>query len=258
MMTRLRQLYWASVLLACAAQAHDGLRACGGANEWPPASYFVTGANGETETVGYSIDVLRAALLAREHGVAITLLPWARCLQAVRQADIDIAMSAFYSEERARDFYYSRPYYLLHPGYVRFGPRRADDPKPAAALQHERVCGINAFNYSWSGIAPERIDTLSNDYVSVVQKLRRGRCDAVLDQVEVGQALIHLQRHGFARGQFSVIALPGATPVPIHFMVSRKHPRAAELLAELDAGIAALQRRNALAPMLRRHLLPQR
>jgi polar amino acid transport system substrate-binding protein len=66
---------------ALAVQDPEPVSACGGANEWPPSSYYVRRDGQPTAQVtGFSPEVLAAALEGSRFAVRAELLPFARCL----------------------------------------------------------------------------------------------------------------------------------------------------------------------------------
>jgi polar amino acid transport system substrate-binding protein len=97
--------FWLLALVLAQAPVHASdlqVRACGGANEWPPSSYF-TRRDGRltTEVTGYSPDVLAAALQGSRFQPQVTLLPFARCLAEARAGhDMQIVMAAFHNPQR--------------------------------------------------------------------------------------------------------------------------------------------------------------
>jgi len=101
------------------AQESATVGICGDSGEWPPYIYFERDEGKKTERVaGFSIDVIGEVLDEEGIDYTIELLPWKRCLRNVEAgAASQIALDASYSEERAKSYFYSRPYYTVEPYY---------------------------------------------------------------------------------------------------------------------------------------------
>jgi len=106
-MTRL--LFFIYCLTIAPFAAAVSLVACGGENGWPPSSYFGPPQHQNARPVlGYSPDVLHAALSAGPYRPEFVLLPFRRCLSLAEQGrQVQVVMGATFSDERARLFLWS-------------------------------------------------------------------------------------------------------------------------------------------------------
>lgn len=233
------------LLLAWPLLRAETVVACGGENGWPPSSYFGPPQHNNARPVlGYSPDVLHAALLGSAYRPDFVLLPFRRCLSLAEQGrQVQVVMGATFSPERARLFLFSRHYLHLRPALFLW-------PGAAASLP---LCGLTGFNYAPFGLKPEEVDEGSSSYLLVMKKLQAGRCRGFAEFAEVGRGLQLLGLLGPEGGRLQLRLLPGLVPVPLHFMVSRRYRGAGALLQQLDVQLAQLERGGQLSAMLSRH-----
>jgi polar amino acid transport system substrate-binding protein len=243
----------ASAARAAAITVH----ACGGANEWPPSSYFVR-RQGQptTEVAGFSPDVLAAALQGSGFAPQVAMQPFARCLAEARAGvEIQVVMAAFYNDERAKAFLYSDPYLLLNPRAYFLSARWPGGLSLTTLKDLERyqLCGLNGISYAHLGAAAQQVYTGAQDYASLVRMLRAARCDVFVESEEVIQGFRLLGHAELMDPQLASAPIPGVLPLQGHFIVSRNYPQAQALLDAINSGLQRLRRGNQLAPMLHKH-----
>lgn len=241
-------------LLPAAAVA-ERITACGGENEWPPSSYY--DRQRPERVVGYSPDVLRAALKGSDYQLNVILLPWARCLALAKSGSgIQIVMGATRSAEREAQYWITQPYLELNPQVYYLADRY-----PAGARIRERddligvkVCGLLGFNYSYLGLDPAQLDAGATDYPSLIAKLRVGRCEVFVENAEVVSGFRKLLHASLSDPQLRKAALQGIPTVNASFLVSKSLPNAQDLLQTLDRGIQRLRQQGELKRLLKPHL----
>ena len=67
---------------------------------------------------GFLSALTRAAVDAAGYESRIQFMPWARALLEVRQGDREVLMGAYYTDERARVYWYSEPVYETRVGLI--------------------------------------------------------------------------------------------------------------------------------------------
>lgn len=244
---------------AANAQAFD-VRACGGANEWPPSSYYVRRDGQPTaEVTGYSPQVLAAALQGSRFNVRAELLPFARCLADARAGrTMQVVMAAFHNPQRAEAFFYSQPYLTLNPRAYFLAEQwpKGLNLRSLDDLAGLRVCGLNGISYAHLGPAEKNVYTGAADYAALVRMLQARRCDVFVESREVIDGFRMLGTPELSGGSLAHSAVPGVVPLQVHFIVSRQYPQAQVLLATIDEGLKRLQRENKLQAMLLKHQSP--
>lgn len=230
------------MLFAANCQAADSIRACGGDSLWPPMSYL----NAKDNSVqGLSIEVLKAIFTPTPD---IKLRPWARCMAEVEmQQGADLLMSSFKTTEREQKFYFSRAYFSLTPAYFFAKKRFKTAPiSQLADLNQYKVCALHGAAVSYTRLAPGKIESGAPNYLSLYRKVERGYCDIVVDMEEVFNGFAHLGLVPFDSSDYQILPLPDTDQFPLHFAISKSHPRAAQVVEQIDKGIAQLQRTGKL------------
>jgi polar amino acid transport system substrate-binding protein len=234
-------------LLLCPSFCLAGktLRVCGGQSEWPPSAYY---ASTDKKTItGYSVDVLHKIFENSGYQIQIQLLPWPRCLAEVQKGgEYQIAMAVSRTPEREARFLFSRPYLFLTPGLVSL---KAKQPFHANS-QTLTKCGVNGFNYQpYSMFSSAEIDTTANNYESVIRKLSIGRCDFLLEYVEIAQTLVRLEEFGFKKNIYKIEKIIGAKSVPAHFAFGVNSKYSKEVLSIINTKLDQLEKNGQLKNM---------
>lgn len=228
------------------------LRVCEDENQWPPYTYQDNG-----QLIGYAIDAIQQIAGARQWQLQIDLLPWSRCLSALRNGQYHLTLNASDSIERRRDYLLTRPYYFTHSVYFysrRHHPELRIDR--LADLRRYRLCGIFGYNYESYGLRPRDLDLGANRFPQLIAKLHLDRCDLFLEKREVvaGFGLINPEMSALLRDpQLAQKPLPKMAPIGFHMMVSRQAPAADELYQAIEDELREMARRGKLTRLLRRY-----
>lgn len=81
---------------------------------------------------------------------------------------------------------------------------------------------------------------------SLIRKIDRGYCDIVVDMEEVFYGFAHIGLVPFTNPEYQILPLPETERFPLHFAISKAHPRAKQILEQLDKGIVQLQKNGKL------------
>lgn len=173
------------LLLSLSAQA-DIIRICADPDP-PPWTYWVRDAN-NTKTasyVGFSVDTFTTVFGKLGHTVQfIGDVPWSRCLKMVQAGDIDFAMDAYFDSDRAKLFSYSRRYNTLTP-QVFYRTQNPVSIRVKADLKRYKGCGMLGASYAHYGLNASDLDLGVNTYQAMIDKLKLGRCDYFVEELEV-------------------------------------------------------------------------
>jgi len=252
----LRCITW-TVAAALASPAQAGpvpepaiLVACADPPAWTTTVRNASGAVTETGT-SFSFDMLSAALKSMGRSVRFVALPWARCMKEVEAGHVDYALGAYYSEDRARRFSYSVPYSRGTPQV--FYLRR----KPVAIARKEdlhrfRGCGLAGGSYAHYGLAAQDLDLGVNTYERLVKKLKAGRCDYFVEELEVIAGYKHIGNDYLADPELAHGAVPGVTAPAAH-LIAGLNGTASALMPQLNVALLELVRSGQAAQLWRRH-----
>jgi len=154
--------------------------------EPPPSAYWVRDAQQNKTDVltGSSIELIRTVF--ERLGLNVTFignLPWARCVKSVENGTIDFAMDAYFDDERAKLFTYSIYYQQLTP-QVYFDAQRPVNIQVKADLKKYRGCGLIGWSYKHYGLNAEDLDVGVNRMDLLFAKLKAGRCDYFVEELE--------------------------------------------------------------------------
>ncbi|WP_349921400.1 substrate-binding periplasmic protein [Aeromonas veronii] len=224
-----------------------------GFDDWPPYHYYHQ-QGGKRQLRGFAVDYLNA--IATRLGCRLTYVerPWKRVLQDLEQGRLDIAMEAYFYEDRARYAWFSKAY---NPGRTRLWVRSADmddTPDLRRWLAKGHQLGVTKEFYYGSGVT-----ALLQDYrhqVSAVndaqnyRKLQLRRIDGFL-----GDSLATpwgLKREGLEKG----ISPHGMSvyEMPTYFMLS-KQTLSADFVARFDQALGDVSRSAEHGQIWRRYAL---
>lgn len=230
-----------AALLAGSAGAAT-VTACAGEHQFPPLTLRAPGEPPrlQGETVRLLSELLAEAGLG---ALELRQLPWQRCLRAVEQGDIAIAVDVPTAQVRPTPFLITPPYAFVRSAYVY---ARARFPQGLAIeklddLERFQLCGLAGLTYEGYGIATARVQGFGRSYHQLFALLTAGRCELVLDKLEVLQHLDridagiprYLHEHGL------VIAPLPDEPLGLHFIVGRRHARADAVFKALAGAMQA-------------------
>jgi len=220
------------------AELPQHIPVCDDNAEWPPYTYLplVHGKKSAWPT-GYAVEYLQRILSARKVHFTLDLIPWRRCLREVERGQYALLLNSADNAERERSYLVAKPYYATTLVYFFDQARSKPVINTAADLHKLHLCGVRDYNYAAFGLSASDMDTEADSPVSALLKMKKGRCDAVPERLEV---VLGYQSMGAISLQARAIGyerVPGLAPSTFHMMVSRNLPYSAELLSVLNEGI---------------------
>ncbi|HYD99740.1 MAG TPA: transporter substrate-binding domain-containing protein [Alphaproteobacteria bacterium] len=235
-------------LAAGPAAAEGTIVACDDEVGWPPYTYVEDGA-----VKGASAEIARELFRRAGYRLEFRMAPWKRCLAAVESGEHPLTINATHSEERARTFLLSTPYYSVGSALFYAKARFPDGVALASVAEMGRYsyCGMAGYNYSMYPIPAEKLDTGSKDERSRIAKLHAGRCDFVIGDREVLSgfaALGMLDLSGIAH-----TPIPGDRPKAFHMLISRAATGGEAMQKLVNDGLAAMRADGSLQAIMARH-----
>lgn len=242
--------------LSATPKAPISLKFCIEDTEFPPFNYFERN-NGQITGIsdGYDIAILSLAFTADNLRYEVNALPWARCLQSVRNGSHDAAMSASLNAQRRKDFLHSTAYYSLTPSYFYLN-NSFDSPPKILQLEdlrhHGQVCGIEGFNYARFGWMS---DTLikTRHIRNLPRMLKKKRCLFFLDRKETLYSTLALNRLTEFAQQLVSAPTPNQEKEPFHMLISRRSPHSQLIIEKFNTTVMEMAHRGALEELLIKH-----
>lgn len=200
---------------------------------WPP--YVDENLPGK----GLAIKLVTTALARAGYTTQLRIESWTRTLEGTGIGVYDVIPTAWYSEERARAFTFSKPYLTNNIMLL----KRKNDPFTYRGLSDlkGRVIGLIP-GYAYG---PE-FDTAGNFYrinsrhlIENITKLQRGQIELTLDDERV---LLHDLDKYMRNSQDQFVLLP--TPVSVnglHMAVSKQRPDHEKIVADFDKAMDAMK-----------------
>lgn len=201
--------------------------------------------NARDEWRGAVLALTRAAIERAGLNVQWRPLPWLRCLHEVEDFEgsgsAEMAVYASSSPERERVYLFSPPLHRIHGGVWYMRGAVSPEVRTLADLGRYRLCGQHGLNYGWlleQGV--RTIDTGALSLGAALEKMQRGRCAMVLSALESVRGAAQL---GFINlpPEAEFLPFPGPRVVHQHALVSRRSPRAQELLSRFSRALLELQ-----------------
>ena len=215
------------------------VKICDDVAGWPP--YTFADPKDPKTIRGASADLITEILRRAGYTATITLLPWKRCLRDVETGAAAMLLNASHSDERAKTFLLSQPYYKLHSALYYSAAKYPERPsiKSVADMQKHKYCGLLGYNYSMYALTEAMLDTSARTEASRFNMLRAGRCDFVIGDIELLKAFS-------AMGQVDLsgtahIPIPESQPKDFYVMVSRTDAGGQKMLTIIDNGIRELK-----------------
>ena len=221
----------------------------------PPWTYWVRDSqDAKTNTfTGSSVDTFTIAFARLGTKIRfIGDLPWARCLQMVQEGKIDFAMDAYYSAERAKVFQYSRHYNTLTP-QVFYRAQKPVRVRVVADLKNYKGCGMLGASYEHYKLAATDLDLGVNTYEGMMAKLKAGRCDYFVEELEVIAGYKKLGRDLLGDSDLLHNAVSDAS-APAYHLIAAKGSAAAQMLPSLNSALEAMIQSKELARIWKKYM----
>lgn len=242
--------YLAYLMLAPDCQANSvappsKIAICEDGSEWPPYTYFERREGKKSERIiGFAVDVVHDIFSRNGLQYSLELIPWARCQAEVRLGkNFQMALNLSYSEERARNYLLTRPYYQT-TSYYFYSRRHNPNGLPihsVADLKSYAVCGLLGYNYTGYGLKPGEVDQQARDFPAVIAKLHNRRCDLFVEKLEIMTGFLVIGEPFLQDKDLGRAAIPGMEQAPFHMAISPAMPQASALRKLLDEELLKME-----------------
>lgn len=226
---------------------------CNDAAEWPPYFYYerIKGKVNKRKVVGISIQILDKVFKMVGIKYSFTLIPWSRCQLEVENYDsmkrFEVFSDGSFSNNRASKYYITTSMYKGTTGFY-YSTKKYPDGLPykeKSDVKRFKICGVNGYNYEFDKkffkLSPEQhIDTSARNNFIALKKVDADRCDVFITTLEtiIGGEVV---------GKYKIpkslksMPIPGMKSWPYHIFISKKSPRALELLTKINQALVVLK-----------------
>ncbi|GLQ30817.1 transporter substrate-binding domain-containing protein [Litoribrevibacter albus] len=200
---------------------------------------------------GISLELVRAAFATQGIEVQMNFVPWARAIKGVKEADYDILVSTWYTEERTKYLAYSDPYL---ENQIKFIKRKGDTFEYGGldSLAGKNVAVVRDYGYGDQFLnhpgfkRPEAKDLMTN-----IKKLVSSRVDLTLEDEIVARALINKQAPQLLdKIEFSPTPLSSNT---LHVTVGLKNSLKDKILDAFNNGLKEIKANGVYDSLLKTH-----
>lgn len=231
------------------------IKVCDDQAEWPPYTYSERSEGKKTQKiVGYSIDFLTEIFSAKNIKFTIDLVPWAQCLEDLRQGKYDMTLNAGFNSERNRNYLISRTFYSMTPVYFFDNSKKVPLLESAADLKKYKLCGVKGYNYRAGFLLDaDSIDLSSTSIIEALKKMKEGKCEIVPERLEAVVGYKVVKTYDYEANGISYRLIPQMEPVSFHMMMSRKIPYRKELYQMINEGINHLRQTEKDKALLKKY-----
>ncbi|WP_122745796.1 substrate-binding periplasmic protein [Pseudomonas viridiflava] len=239
----LRALGLLVVLAMASANGAERLRLV--ADPWPPFTDALL-QNG-----GLATDIVSTALKRAGYTVEYQQVPWARALLGLSEGRQDVLVNAWFSEDRNLIGQFSQPYLVNR---IRLLKRK---DSPIAPQTHQQlhaymIAIVRGYAYSPEFDNDSLLQKIPvQSFSMAIRMLAAERVDLAIEDEYVARYNLSLEAEDVRE---RVEFLPGSVSENgLHILVSLKHPKHAEIVADFDREIAAMKADGSYDELFRRH-----
>lgn len=215
------------------------------ADPWPPFNDHDLPHN------GLASDLVQQALHQAGYRTLYSEAPWERAMLGLKRGEHDVLINAWFSDERTRFGYFSRPYLINR---IRFIQRKGANIAFAqlADLYRYQIAVVRGYAYTREFDQDERLQRVKvSGFESAARMLYAGRVQLALEDEWV--ARYHLGRElAPLRDELEFLPKP-LSENGLRILVRLSHPQHAEIAARFDQAIQAMQADGRYAETFRRH-----
>ena len=217
------------------AKLPNQIKVCDDGDEFPPYSYYqIKNKIKSNNVIGFSVDYLNEILKSKNIVAKYSLIPWPRCLEAVKKGEYDLALNATKNPEREREFLMTDSFFSVRTALI----SRADAQLKVdnlSDLKKYKICAQTGYNYSYLGIEDKDIEFKSNTFDSAIKMVKGKRCDFISVDYEVllGYKLVGIGNYVDDR-ELNVTVLKFVPTTEYFMLLSKAKDYAAELKELID------------------------
>ncbi|WP_199911815.1 substrate-binding periplasmic protein [Dongshaea marina] len=205
----------------------------------------------ELDEDGVITALVREAYSRVGHKTSIRFIPWKRAMQEGEIGTSDVVMGAYYSEERAKRFIYSHPFYEIKVGLIALKSlgvthfRSLEDLKPYTIGVSRGWANSEAFDKATFLHKEEATNQILN-----VRKLFKKRVDMVV----MAHGVFNYERNRMRQAidQKFIFIKPLLGRKPLYLMAGKDLPRSEQFIDDFNRGLGMMIRDGSYEKILQR------
>lgn len=198
---------------------------------------------------GFFTELVREAFERGGHTVNVEFMPWARAMLEVRQGDREVLLGAYYTEERARTYWASKPIYTDQVGLIARRDLGISSFDSLRELSDYTIGHGRGFAVSEEFDGADYLNKeAEKSQVLNLRKFERGRIDMIAGSFASVRYLA--QKEGIDVSQM-VFMEPALKENTLHIMISRNTPDGEQLLEDFHRGLREIRRDGTYDGILR-------
>lgn len=205
----------------------------GAMSEWPP--YF----GDQLKHRGLATEIINQAMKGQNYELGVDFIPWDRAMKDTKASRTDILLGVWFSEARAKDYYYSDPYFTNRIILIKLSDNKFEY-EGLESLKDKKVGTLRNYYYSKSFIDANNFKKLeSSNLISNLKKLAAGRIDFAVADEYVARYVIS-DKMPKTKGTFD-FTKNSIEEKPLHITVSRSNPKGKELISNFNKALKKMQ-----------------
>lgn len=199
---------------------------------------------------GLFTELISEAMARKGWTLTIRTVPWARVPADIAAARADGALICWPEELKKFNLLASRPVFISELGFF---VRKSDAQTinvALAGLAGQRVGAVRGYGYPPALAASGALIDYVQDDQTNLRKLLAGRIAYVALERMVGEYLLQTHKSAELRDQI-VWKGPAFAKLPLYVGIAKHRPDSAQILADLNSGLASMEKDGRYLAMLR-------
>lgn len=212
---------------------------------------------------GVITEIAQAAFAREGHQASIEWFPWSRALKISKEGKADVLMGAYYSAQRAEDYYYSEPIFDIDVGLIARKELNIEKYQSLESLESYTIGVMRGAFYGSKFDSATNLDKIVvTNQATAARMLLARRVDLVAASIPVFEyELKALRKFGTQNGFIkadqppvtTVVLKPLLSTEKLHLLFNRVNPNSPKMLEDFNRGLAKIRANGTFAKILAKH-----
>lgn len=210
---------------------------------WPP---FVQ----EGKDPGLSVEIAQQALKTQGYELRMRIMPWSRAMNEVKNANVDMIISAWKTDERTKFLRYSQPYATNQIKFITLA-NSTFEYNGLDSLSGKSVGVARGYGYGDEFNAAKNFKRpIANDLIANLQKVATKRIDMTLEDEIVAKATMAAEGLDVNKFRFTKNALSSND---VYVVSGLSNSRSEKLIAAFDKGLAIIKSNGTFDKIMKKY-----